>query len=158
MKSTPYSSINTHEIKTSALTRKSFSIFTRLNLQSRSHTDRSMPSGMLESLSRSWMAASSDDLAWACCLAVDGRSAKGLKNKEYFSFYYAWNSPNNEHQSSGPRSVKLCSDQYIFQFLFRTTFVYKDKLKNLIAFLLFVKIGINWSKSNSWKGPGSSMS
>jgi hypothetical protein len=78
MKSTPYSSINTHEIKTSALTRKSFSIFTRLNLQSRSHTDRSMPSGMLESLSRSWMAASSDDLAWACCLAVDGRSAKGL--------------------------------------------------------------------------------
>ena len=28
--------------------------------------------------------------------------------------------PHDEHRSSGPRSVKLCSEQKIFQFLFRT--------------------------------------
>ena len=31
------------------------------------------------------------------------------------------NSPNDEHQSSGPRPVKFCLDQLIFQFLFRYT-------------------------------------
>jgi hypothetical protein len=34
------------------------------------------------------------------------------------------NSPHDEHQSSGPRPVKLCSDQYIFQFLFRCIYIY----------------------------------
>ena len=35
-------------------------------------------------------------------------------------------SPDDEHWSSCPRPVNLCSDQYIFQFLFRTTNVYKN--------------------------------
>ena len=31
-----------------------------------------------------------------------------------------YNSPHDEHRCSGPRPVKLCSYQYIFQFLIRT--------------------------------------
>ena len=34
-----------------------------------------------------------------------------------------WPSPHNEHWSSSPRPVKLCSDQLNFHFLFRTSYI-----------------------------------
>jgi hypothetical protein len=40
-------------------------------------------------------------------------------------------SPHDKHRSSGPRPVKLRSDQYIFQ-IFIKIFIFKNKLKNLI--------------------------
>ena len=40
-------------------------------------------------------------------------------------------SPHDEHRSSGPRPVKLRSDQYIFQ-IFIKIYIFKNKLKNLI--------------------------
>ena len=40
-------------------------------------------------------------------------------------------SPHDEHRSSGPRPVKLRSDQYIFQILIKI-YIFKNKLKNLI--------------------------
>ena len=37
----------------------------------------------------------------------------------YFSFILNERNLHDEHRSSGPKLVKLCLDQYIFQFLFR---------------------------------------
>ena len=45
------------------------------------------------------------------------------------------NSPRDKHQSSDPRPVKVCSGQFIFQFLFR--------------YILYTYILIDWVGGNS---------
>jgi hypothetical protein len=60
------------------------------------------------------------------CNGIDEIQAAGEERTKHLSLrvYGTINSKytsssHDEHRSSGPRPVKLCSDQYIFQFLFR---------------------------------------
>jgi len=53
-----------------------------------------------------------------------------LAKTRFGSDYSQICSPHGEHQSSGPRPVKLCSDQYFFQFFFSYIYIYIQKFES----------------------------